>query len=291
MADKKLIVNADDFGWSEAVNRAVARAHEFGTVTSASLMPCGPAFSQAVEISREHGDLGIGLHFTLTQGRPVADPGRVSTLCDSRGRFFSRGGLLRRLLLGRIQRDHIQTELEAQIGRADEAGVSLTHLDGHQHVHVFPAIFGLVLKLARQRGLALRVPSEERLAAGTGGPSRLKPGQLVRKSFLRPFCFFARRRSRRVNIRVNDHFRSYFGLSPAPEQVSLEACLRLVEGLRPGLTELMVHPALEMGDIQLWGQGEAIRRDRGCEAEVLLDPRFKAALQTPEIDLIHYGDL
>ena len=291
MAERKLIINADDFGSGRAVNEALARAHEFGTVTSASLMAGGQGFAQAVEICREHKGLGVGLHFTLTQGRPLADPREVPTLCDSEGAFFSRAGLLLRLLLGRVRAEHIRIELEAQLSRTDQAGIALTHLDGHQHVHVFPVVFGLVADVAQGRRLALRIPDEERLRAELDGPSGLKPFQRTRKQLLRPFCRSARRRCRKQNIRANDHFRSYFGLVPAPARVGLEAYLRLVDGLKPGLTEMMVHPALGMGDIQLWGQDEAIRKDRGYEAEVLSDPRFKSALEASGVRLIHYGEM
>lgn len=291
MADRNLIINADDFGASQAVNKAVVSAHRFGTVTSASLMTGGEGFAGAVEICKENRGLGVGLHFTLTQTRPVADPELISTLCDSAGAFFERVGLLLRLLSGLIRTEDVRTELEAQLRLADEAGVVLTHIDGHQHVHIFPIVFGLVADLAKSRGLALRIPDEERIRTNLAGVSGLKLGQVVRKQLIRPLCRTARRKSREMSIRTNDHFRSYFGLVPAPSRVGLGAYLKLIDGLKPGNTELMVHPAVGMGDERLWGSDDSLREDRGYEAETLMDPGFKSSLEASGVRLTNYGEL
>ncbi len=291
MAIRGLIINADDFGWSRSVNEAVAGAHGWGTVTSTSLMTCGPALAQAVEICRENKRLGVGLHFTLTQAGPVAPPSQVRSLCDTSGRFFSRGQLMARLFSGRVRPGHIRTELAAQMALVDKYGLSLTHIDGHQHIHVLPGILGPVLDMAAQRGLAVRIPLEQRLANHGNGPALLRIGQIMRKSLLRPFCRHTRLKCIHDNIRANTHFRSYFGLVPSPEVPSLGTYLRLLEELPAGVTEIMVHPALSGGDPELWGDAPALMGDREAEARILLDPAFKAALHQNDISLINYGDL
>ena len=290
MATSQLIINADDFGWSESVNQAVAQAHMFGPVSSASLMTCGPALAQAGEISRANKGLGVGLHFTLTQARPVAPVDQVRSLCNSSGRFFSRGQLMTRLFTGRIRPAQVRAELAAQLALAEQQGLSLTHIDGHQHIHVLPKISGLVLETAKQRGLAVRVPLEQRLPYPHGNVhSRM--GQMLKKSLLRRFCCRFGQQAFRLNIRANTHFRSYFGLAPQPEAPALENYLRLLEDLPPGVTEIMVHPALSGGDPELWGHDSSLINDRRAELNILLDPAFKAALDNMNLSLINYGDL
>ena len=291
MGDRSLIINADDFGWSRGVNQAVARAHEFGTITSASLMTCGPALAGAAEIWKRQKGLGLGLHFTLTQAAPLSPPSSVYSLCDSSGSFLTRGRLIRRLLSSRVNADHIRAELEAQIRAADELGLSLTHIDGHQHIHVLPGVSKHVISLAGRRGLAVRIPNEQILANKDKSSATLRLIQMLRKVILRWFCEQARQKCEGKNIRANAHFRSFFGLVPAPARVSLTPYLDLLQDLGPGATELMVHPAAGKGDPELWGGNRTLMDDRRSEADVLLDERFKEALQSPHFRLINYGDL
>lgn len=291
MPARMLIINADDFGWSGSVNSAVAKAYEFGTITSASLMTCGQAVFQAAEICREQKGLGVGLHFTLTQGRPLSPSPKVGSLCDSSGAFFSRTELIRRLFSGRVRKEHIRIELDAQVRIADELGLSLTHIDGHQHIHILPGITGPVLSLAKRRNLAVRLPLEQKLISRENASSQLRLIQLIRKALLQPFCYYTRFKSSKAGILSNTHFRSHFGYIPAPGRVSLDSFLGLLTALRPGVTELMVHPAVNGGDSELWGENPSLRKDRRYEAEILLDARFKEALRNSNIRLINYGEL
>ncbi|NRS46943.1 chitin disaccharide deacetylase [Brevibacillus sp. HB2.2] len=147
----KLIVNADDFGYSKGVNLGIVEAHREGVVTSATLMVNMEGFEHAVGLAKEHPTLGVGIHLVLTCGSPVSQD--VPSLTDGEGRF-------------RRGQDHlisaapeeIERELRAQLGRFVASGLKLTHIDSHHHVHAHPAVLPIVLKLAEEYRVPVRYP-------------------------------------------------------------------------------------------------------------------------------------
>ncbi|MGI8499021.1 MAG: ChbG/HpnK family deacetylase, partial [Gemmatimonadaceae bacterium] len=171
---RRLIVNADDFGFSPGINRGIIEAHRAGTLPSASLMATGIAFEDAVSLLADTPTLDVGLHFDLTMGPPLTG---ARTLTDpATGRCHRLPALLGLVAVGRIDRGEVIAEWRAQYDRLCAAGVRPSHLDGHHHAHAFPMIWGAVVDAAREAGashLHLRVPSE-RLADGSGWRSALK---------------------------------------------------------------------------------------------------------------------
>ncbi len=161
--DRYLVVVADDLGRSSLVNRAVARAFDQGSLTAASLMAGGDAFEEAVTLARIRPALSVGLHVTLCDGMAVLSPSEIPGLIDPKGRFvkspFHAG--LRYWRLKRQLARELESEIEAQFDRLQEAGISPTHVDGHHHLHMHPAIFELVCRAAaRSRVAWIRVPRE-----------------------------------------------------------------------------------------------------------------------------------
>ncbi len=158
---KYAVIVADDFGSSSSVNLAVAEAHDRGILTAASLMAGGVAFEEAVEIARKRRGLSVGLHVTLCDGRAVLPCSEIPGLADSRGRFEnspSRAWMKYRRpdLLGQLD-----GEIEAQFDRLEKAGVRPTHMDGHHHLHMHPAVFELLRRHASRRGIRwVRIPRE-----------------------------------------------------------------------------------------------------------------------------------
>ncbi|HEV2667612.1 MAG TPA: ChbG/HpnK family deacetylase, partial [Blastocatellia bacterium] len=138
---RRLIVNADDFGLTNGVNCAIIEGHTRGLVSSATLMANMPAFDAAVRLAKDHPSLGVGLHFNITQGRPVAGASRVGSLIDDRGEFWGTStAFLRRMLAGRLKIEEVVIELRAQIEKALNAGLRLTHVDSHKHTHALPQV-------------------------------------------------------------------------------------------------------------------------------------------------------
>ena len=147
----RLIVNADDFGLTPGINRAIAALHDAGAVTSATLMANGPAFEDAVALARARPTLGVGCHVVLTDGTPVCSPRTIPSLMARDGHSFrpSLGSFLAALLTYHIDPGDIEREAVAQIRRLQQAGVPVTHLDTHKHTHAFPAVTRALLAAAR----------------------------------------------------------------------------------------------------------------------------------------------
>ena len=145
---KQLIVNADDLGLTPGVNRGILRAFQGGIVTNASLLVTGSAFEEAVALARQNPGLDVGLHLTLVEERAVLGREVLPTLVDEGGRFpRTSGEFFRRAVIGRINWDEVEREIAAQIAHFQKTGLRLSHLNSHQHLHMFPPVFKIVRRL------------------------------------------------------------------------------------------------------------------------------------------------
>ncbi len=161
----KLIVNADDFGLHPAVNEGIIKGHCHGIITSTSLLAGAPAFDEAISLGRNCPNLGIGIHIALVGGiSPVCDPSMVPSLLTEKGVFPDTYiELLKRIYTGKINYVELMMELEAQFKRILDTGLPVTHVDGHQHMHVLPTVLPIVLSLMVKYNLkAIRIPEENR---------------------------------------------------------------------------------------------------------------------------------
>lgn len=160
---KKLIVNADDFGLHPLINAGIIKGYREGFITSTSLMPSAPCWQEAVQLAQENPQLGIGVHLTLVGSvAPVLPAGKVSSLLDEQGLFLpDYVAFAKRFYSGSVKRSELEAELRAQIERALEAKINITHIDSHQHTHVLPGINALVLKLCNEYNIIrVRIPKE-----------------------------------------------------------------------------------------------------------------------------------
>jgi hopanoid biosynthesis associated protein HpnK len=159
-----LIVNADDFGLTAGVNRAIVEAHNGGVVSSTTLMANGAAFADAVNAARSAPNLSVGCHVTLVDGTPVSPPDAADTLVAIRSaepdKFYSSlSAFAARAMLGGFDRDQLVAEVAAQIRKIKATGLQVTHLDTHKHAHIFPEILVALLRAARICGVrAIRNP-------------------------------------------------------------------------------------------------------------------------------------
>lgn len=167
-----LVVTADDLGLTVGVNAAVRRGYEQGVVTATSLLAVGRAFDDAAAMLRDLPGLELGAHLALVgEDPPLLSPREIPTLVDARGAFpLSYRTVVRRGLAGRIDPDDVRRELRAQLERVQGVGVPVTHVDTHQHTHLWPTVGTVVAELAVAAGVpAVRVPrSASRGPVGVG---------------------------------------------------------------------------------------------------------------------------
>ncbi|HZT69234.1 MAG TPA: ChbG/HpnK family deacetylase [Terriglobia bacterium] len=289
---KKLIVNADDFGLSSGVNRAILEGHRNGIITSTTLMANGPAFDSAVAGALTAPGLGVGVHLNLTQGRPVCEAFRVPSLIQPDGAFHPTPGILAwRIMTGKIQSGDIENELRTQIAKVASSGVRITHLDSHKHIHLLPPVFRLVLKLACEFGIrCVRCPVEP--ASSALGPLRSRRKGLA--GMARQFLL-ARALSTLASCQVNKvqqaglwHTKHFVGLSQTGflDAGILEQMLR---SLPEGTTELMCHPGYV--DDVLLGTRTRLRAERETELRALTRAGIRQFVDALGIELISYAGL
>ncbi|MHB9035670.1 MAG: hopanoid biosynthesis-associated protein HpnK [Armatimonadota bacterium] len=166
MVRKLLIINADDFGSCDAVNAAVARARRGGALTSASLMVTGDAVEEAVAIARDDPGLAVGLHLAVSNARSVLSQDDIPDLVDAKARFHDNPvACAWRYYFGRKARKQLRAEIEAQFEAFSRTGLSLSHVDGHQHLHAHPAMLPTVIEMATRYGASgIRIPHDPFMA-------------------------------------------------------------------------------------------------------------------------------
>lgn len=280
---KQLIINADDFGIHPAVNEAVRKAATEGILTSTSLMAGGDAFDEAVEMARSMPSLGIGIHLTLVGGiKPVLPPSEVPSLTWDNGVFcHDYGKLIVRDLEGKISLSEVYAEWDAQIQKIMNTGLPVTHMDGHQHMHMWPHFYPIARDLAKKYHIScMRVPDEDVLFG-------MKDGHIIRwaaKNGLSLLSRMHRPDLKKNHIRTNDHF---FGMLYGGH-LSPERFAEFILQTKPGITEIMCHPSADtraMEDTFHWGyHGED-------ELAGLLADINRELIEKKQISLISYRDV
>lgn len=287
---RRLIINADDFGLTAGVNRAIIEAHQRGVVTSTTMMANAGAVEDAVARARTVR-LSVGCHAVLIDGAPLLPPQSVSTLvADGRGAHFHDGwlGFASRALRRRFDPDQLAAEVEAQIRRIQQTGLTVTHVDSHKHVHLLPAVLAPMLRAAKACGVrAVRNPF-----------APLKPlalAHLVR----RPRLW-----SRYTEVKLLRHFSSEFRQAVADTGMlttdgtfgivatgALDEQLfaAIVGSLPEGTWELVCHPGY--CDQDLRQVKTRLRESRQQELRVLTSPAARQAIQAAGVELISYADL
>jgi hopanoid biosynthesis associated protein HpnK len=158
-----LIINADDFGFSQGVNAAIIQAHEEGILTSTSLMVSGDAAQEAIALAKNNPHLAVGLHLVLVCGKSVLPPSQIPNLVDSQGNFSNnptQAGL--NYQFNQATRAELRLEISAQLEKFRDSGLNLAHVDGHLHLHVHPVILNILTEFAAEFQIKfIRLPSEE----------------------------------------------------------------------------------------------------------------------------------
>lgn len=277
MSRTRLIINADDLGLADSVNRGILETMESGVVTSASLMVNMPAHRDAIHRlgeARARGlDVSIGLHFNIVAGTPIS---ACNSLVDSRsGQFLPLHALAWRAFTGGIDPGDVAGELEAQLRYAQDLlsqlQMRVTHIDSHRHAHCLPGIFEVVVRVARERGIGhIRHPTESARTL-LGRPLAMIPSLILRMVL-----------STRATL--DDVGFAGFALMGSP---ALDRDFeRLLRALPEGTTELMVHPGYDSPALAAL---DPYRAPREREVRVLTSPALRDLLRRLAVELIHFG--
>jgi predicted glycoside hydrolase/deacetylase ChbG (UPF0249 family) len=244
---RQLIVTADDAGLHRGMNDGVLRAHRDGIVTACSIVANGAAFEDAIERLRDTPTLEAGVHLTLVEEKPL-------TAMRFPRKYTSFVPLY---LAGRISIDAIERELRAQIEKVLATGLRVTHLNGHQHLHLLPRIFALVARLAREYGIGYVRTVNERSP----------------RPAIKALSFLGRRASgtnhRTIGVSIAGHLRD---VVPLLDEVE-------------GVTELVTHPGVAVRGYDHWSY------EWDDETRALCDPRLRAELAKRGIELTSPGKM
>ncbi len=270
---RRLIVNADDFGRSESINEAVIRAHRDGILTTASLMVNEAAADQAVEMARRHPNLGVGLHLALVCGKAALSPERIPSLAAPNGLFPENAvaaGL--KYFFSSKCRAQLRAEIGAQFERFHATGLTLDHINGHLNFHLHPVILGILMENAGQWGIrAMRLTWDPFFLN-----ARIASGQWAyRASHAMIFRLLADWARPRLAAKTIRHTGAVFGLLQN-SRVDCDYIEKLLPRLPPGDSELYSHPSLDH-----------FRN----EYDALVHPAIRRLLEQQGIRLIRYQDL
>ncbi len=289
---RRLIINADDFGLTAGVNRAIVEAHEGGIVTSATLMANGQAFDEAVSLAQSRPRLGVGCHIVLVDGAPLVRETATDSLLDPRSRTAGaprfREGISKfaaLALLGRLAPDEIEAEAAAQIGKLQSSGIAVTHLDSHKHTHMFPQVFRPLLRAAQACGVrAIRNPFE-RLR---GSQLVARPGlwrRWIEVGILGSLARQFREAVRQARVTTPDGTFAIVVTGALDERL----LRRMLEHLPDGTWELVCHPGYNDCDLQ--NIHTRLRESREQELRILTSQSTRDLLVANGVEVISYRDL
>lgn len=264
---KYLIINSDDFGISEGVSRGILEAYHKGIVTSTTAMVNMPAAEAAIKEAQQSApELGLGLHLTLSFGKPVSQPETVPSLVTEAGTFVSTYDDLITKMPSFTAED-LECELTAQLERFREiAGKLPDHLDSHHgSTYYHPAAFDVMVRLAKEHDLPIRWAEnlhgldDELLQALT----------LILERHGKPSCC--------------EQFVDFiFDFESVSRVERLKSGLKTIQG---GYTELMVHVGYA-DDLE-----ESYTFQREQELEAIIHPDIKRIIEQEGIHLINFSDL
>ena len=285
---RRIIINADDFGFTSGVNRAIVEAHTRGIVTSSTLMARGPAFSEAVQLAKTLPEISVGCHVVLIDGEPALAADKLPSL--TRAQEFRDGlrAFAARAITGQLASEEIFAEASAQIRKIQAAGIAVSHVDTHKHTHIFPAILRPLLRAAKECGVrAIRNPFGPRFPLRS---SRLwaRPSLWTRFAEVRIL--------RRFSAAFRDAaFREGFATPDGTLGIEVTGTLdetlfhALAQSMPAGTWEFVCHPGYNDADLQ--AASTRLRESRETELRVLTLPAAREVLAREGIRLISYRDL
>lgn len=263
---KQLIINADDFGISKLTNDGIIDCFTNGILTSTTIMANGNAFKHAVQLARKHKGLGIGVHLNLIQGKPLSNAFQ-DNLTEKN---------IYKAMAGLLDSKSIEKEFRAQIQKVLDNKIKPTHIDGHKHIHIFPKIAGIVIKLAKEYDIkAIRLPRNKifnyKLALTKQMPKLVLIGLYAR---------MAEKEIRNNGLIITDEF---YGILETG-RLTTDRLRNILNNMDNCTAELMCHPGYYDKDIPC-----ILKKQRQIEHDALTDKDIKKVIAMQNIKLINYG--
>lgn len=229
---KKIIVNADDFGYSEHTVDWTIKCFEAGVLSSATIMVGAAEVGRAVEYAKKNPQWSFGLHLCLTDERPICHPSEIPSMVTDEGLLWPTRIFMLRSVLGLVRRADLEREVRAQVNRLHDLGVNMSHLDGHGHMHRMPFVLKSLIRLSKEIGVKCLRPAQDLYFP----PPLLPMGRWLNRWV---------NSSLRKSFHAPDHFLMTSGKVKA-EQASWFR--DVVQRLPEGCTEIGVHPGVD----ELW---------------------------------------
>jgi predicted glycoside hydrolase/deacetylase ChbG (UPF0249 family) len=291
---RKLIVNADDFGFNREITDGILECHRRGCVTSTTLMANMPAAEYAIERAKDAPGLSVGVHLNLTLGRPVGDSNESRGLVGPDGRFRNIQHLIRHGLFLQIPKHQLYEEWSGQLNKAIALGLTPTHLDSHHNITVYPPLYSILIAVARRFHIRrLRTyRGWYRTDCTRGATLPLIPRALqynVRRGTKLLFYEWMHRDMRRKGFAVPDRkFGFHTIIARPPLAYDMDGWVRFVRNLPGGITELVTHPGYLSQDDD---DRPAYRQRRVEELRLFSDPQTRDICAEHQVELINYSQI
>jgi predicted glycoside hydrolase/deacetylase ChbG (UPF0249 family) len=288
---RHLIINADGYGFTEGITRAIEECVEFGTVRSLSANVNFPDADRLAALVRRHPNLSVGCHLNPVVGRPVLPADRVPSLVGDDGEFHYRS-FAAKVRRGEIREAELRAELNAQIARTRAlAGSAFSHVDFHMGLHRLPEIYPLFLEVAAASGTGRIRTHRYRVGMESGSPRLHHWAHLVRrptKGAKYAWNLALRWMARRRGFAMPDSWVEITEMGSHPERINVDNYLRLLRNIRHGYHEFVAHPAY-LDDVL--NRHSTYLEPRVRERTVLLSEAFRGGLHTSGVRLAGYRDI
>ncbi|MBE0426209.1 MAG: ChbG/HpnK family deacetylase [Nitrospirae bacterium] len=273
----RVIINADDFGITQGVNKAIFELVDAGIVTSTSVMTNMPDYGD-VAVLRDK--IGIGVHFNLTVGRPIVETQNVPTLVNSKGNFYDLSQLLTKMKKRRFVREEVEIEFEAQVKQLINIGIEPDHINSHESLLKYPFFMGIIKKIAKKYKI---------MGVRTYSPRKFDYKRLLnpRKIAISFYLKFQKLGWKRNGFSVTDKYDSLIQLG-LNQEIAFKKLRDIFRNLPCGVLEIGVHPGYCNGNNISMGN---YVYEREVELQTLLSDRFKKIIFVSGAELICFKDI
>lgn len=291
--NKRLVVNADDYGMAIGVNRGIIDGHQNGIITSTTIMATGKSLDDGVARLKDAPKLGLGCHLVLIGETPVSPLNEVRSLVDGSGHFpRTLTQFIWAMSARKIKPAEIVHEFRAQIEKLMSKGITISHCDSHKHSHAHPVVLDAVIQVAEEFKIRyIRNPFERcnvshlrKVYGGHGEQAEVGRKYLLSKMLVYYRTLF-QRRMRHTSVRCPDHFQGFV----ATGHLSPELLPKLLTQVSTGISELMCHPAQLDGELR--SAATRLKESRERELAALTAEQTRAAIAAQGIDLTTFREL